>query len=75
MEAKEHFIEDIKSSLLSIADITAVNLIIDSIVLNLEDYDLVPKERGIVKYDDEDAITMKRFFVAKAVEGLSPRTV
>lgn len=47
-----------------------IQTIIETVSLSLKDYDVSKKETSVIVYDDGDGMIMKKFFVAKAVEGL-----
>lgn len=74
-EHKEKFIQDLRGLLLGLIPVESVAGVIDSVSVAMKDYDLQHKETAIVVYDDGDRHIFKKFFVAKAVEGLSTNSL
>ncbi len=70
-----NFITDIKDPLMELFSIEQVNQIVDIISLALVRYDVEPKSFALVEYKADDIELLQKFFVAKATEGLTQRTI
>jgi len=75
MENKDIFINDFREMLFNSKCASDINEIIGLVSIALKDFDLSCKETSIIVYDDSDKKIFQRFFVAKAVEGLSPNSL
>lgn len=51
-----------------------INEIENTVYATLGHYDVIEKERHLVVYDNGDAEIIKKFFLAKAIQGCTPRT-
>lgn len=69
------FITDIKGPLMEIFSVEQVNQIVDIISLALVRYDVEPKSFALVEYKGDDLELLQKFFVVKATEGLTQRTL
>lgn len=74
MDEKEKYFGIIKTQLYDVVgdNINAVMQIIEDSLLS---YDLQLKPTSIVRYDDTDDFLLKKFFVGKAAQGLSDKTL
>lgn len=73
-ETKERFISDLRDMLYN-SHIPDINIVIDLVSIALKDFDISYKETSLVLYDDSDKQIFHKFFVAKAVEELSPNSL
>lgn len=71
----EEITDRLREILVGNVDTEVIHQVESAVVLALEDYDLVKKERSIVVYESTDSEIVNRFFLAKAVQGCSPRTL
>lgn len=72
---KMDFITDIKGTLIEHFSTEQVNRIVDIITLALVRYDVEPKSSALVEYKADDIEMLQKFFVAKATEGLTQKTL
>ncbi|RHO63365.1 integrase [Parabacteroides sp. AF48-14] len=72
---KEKLISDFRDILYGKIPTENISIILEALSYVLKDYDLTKKETAIVLYDDTDKTIYQKFFVAKAVEGLSPNSL
>lgn len=75
MQAKETFIQTIKSGLADLVDADTAEKVIDMVVLELKDYDLAKRSTELVPYDDENQKVIKSFLGCLMVEGKSKGTI
>lgn len=75
MEDKEVLYTDIKEALYGQIRTEDINKVIDVLAIQLSKYDLNRKSTEIVVYDFGDAELLKKFFIAKATEGLSENSL
>lgn len=68
---KEKLIADLRNLLFGKIANDEIQSVLNIVSYVLNDYDLSIKETAIVVYDDSDKQIFQKFFVAKAVEGLS----
>lgn len=68
---KEKLICDLRNLLFGKIASDEIQSVLNIVSYVLNDYDLSSKETAIVVYDDSDQQIFQKFFVAKAVEGLS----
>lgn len=69
------FITDIKGPLMEIFSTEQVNNIVDIITTTLVRYDVEPKSFALVEYKADDIEMVQKFFVAKATEGLTQKSL
>ncbi len=75
MELKEVFYSNLRTHLYDIVDADKLNITIDRVMLALAPYELHQKCTDVVIYDNGDADMLKGFFIAKAAQGLSERSL
>lgn len=75
METKDRFINYLKEILYHSQCIADINEVIGLVSIALKDFDLHYKETALAIYDDSDKQIFNKFFVAKAVEGLSQNSL
>ena len=75
MQAKEQFIQAIKTKLAYLVDADTAEKVIDMVVLELKDYDLAKRSTELVPYDDENQKVIKSFLGCLTVEGKSKGTI
>ena len=75
MQAKETFIQTIKSRLAEEVDAGTAEKIIDMVTLELKDYDLTKRSTELIIYDDENQKVIKSFLGCLTVEGKSKSTI
>lgn len=68
---KERIISNFKAGLFEKIPVEYINDITDILAITLENYDVIEKERSLILFDDSDVEILKKFVLAKAVEGLS----
>lgn len=73
--AKEQFIQAIKTKLAYIVDADTAEKVIDTVTLELKDYDLAKRSTELVVYDDENQKVIKSFLGCLMVEGKSKGTI
>ena len=56
-------------------DTDVIQQVESAVVLALEPYALIRKERSLIVYESTDNEIVNRFFLAKAVQGCTPRTL
>ena len=74
METKEKFVSDLREILYN-SHIPNISTVIDLVSVALKDFELRYKDTSLVLYDDSDKQIFHKFFVAKAVEGLSKNSL
>lgn len=72
---KETFFSNLRLALYDVIPTEEINKVLDVVTQQLGQYDLQLKPHEIVVYDNGDAEMLKRFFVAKATEGLTDRSL
>lgn len=75
MEEKEQLYSNIKESLYGQIPTDEISKVVDIVASQLVNYDIVRKSTELVVYDFGDAELLKKFFIAKATEGLSERSL
>lgn len=75
MQAKEQFIQAIKTKLAHLVDADTAEKVIDMVTLELKDYDLAKRSTELVPYDDENQRVVKSFLGCLTVEGKSKGTI
>lgn len=70
-----NIISDLRQLLFQKVFISEIQDILDCVQMALQDYDIVKKERSLVVYNDYDKEIIGRYFVAKTVENLSPKSL
>lgn len=69
-DMKENYLFELKMLLYGKIPKEYIQETVDIVSFSLKDYELKRKETSMVVYDNGDEATLKKFFVAKAVEGL-----
>ena len=73
---KEQIFEDVRIALYDAkVPLDTIRIVESALDLNLCRYDIIERERALVVYDESDADTVKKFFVAKAVQGCTDGTL
>ena len=73
---KEQICEDIRISLFDAkVPLDAIRIVESALDLHLSKYDIIERERALVVYDEGDTDIVKKFFVAKAVQGCTEGTL
>ena len=72
---KEAFFSDLRTALYEVIPTNEIAKVLDVVSLQMGKYDLQLKPTEIVVYDHGDADMIKRFFVAKATEGLTEESL
>ena len=72
---KEAFFSDLRTALYEVIPTNEIAKVMDVVSLQMGKYDLTLKPTEIVVYDHGDADMIKRFFVAKATEGLTEESL
>lgn len=72
---KETFISDLKVALYEILPPEKISDVVDVILLQMSHYDLTRKSTEVVVADKGDSELLKRFFIAKATEGLTSKSL
>lgn len=72
---KETFISDMRVALYEILSPEKIAEVLDAISLQLAPYDLTLKSTEIVVSDSGDVDLLKRYFIAKATEGLTAKSL
>lgn len=73
---KEQICEDIRISLFDAkVPLDAIRIVESALDLHLSKYDIIERERALVVYDEGDTDIIKKFFVAKAVQGCTEGTL
>ena len=72
---KEAFYSNLRTALYNVIPTEEINKVMDVVSLQMGKYDLTLKPTEIVVYDHGDAEMIKRFFVAKATEGLTEESL
>ena len=77
MDVKDELIQGCRLQLLTATNLTEAQISkVESILrIVLSSYDISHQERGLVTYDFTDVEWMQKFALAKAVEGLSKRSL
>ena len=75
MTAIDEIINNLRQALVGTVPIETIHQVEASIMLALENYDLVRKERALVVYESTDLEILNRFFLAKAVQGCTEKTL
>ena len=75
MEAKEELYSSISESLFGVIKTQDISKVIDVVSLCLSSYEIERKCTDIVVYDFGDSDLLKKFFIAKATEGLSKNSL
>lgn len=72
---KEELLTDLRGALYGVIPTDEISNVLDIVTYVLSDYDLVKKETALVVYNDTDQTIYQRFFIAKAVEGLTQKSL
>jgi site-specific recombinase XerD len=72
---KEIFYSNLRTALYNVIPTNDINRVIDVVMQQMAKYDLQLKPTEIVVYDNGDADMLKRFFIAKATEGLTEESL
>ena len=75
MQAKEQFIQAIKTKLADFTDAGTADRVVNIVALELKDYDLAKMSTELVPYDDENLRVIKSFLGCLMVEGKSKSTI
>lgn len=75
MTDKEKVLDSIRGYLVDKIDPHLIPIVEDSVVLALSGYQLTETETHVVPYDGGDIDILKRFFIAKTVEGLTANSL
>ena len=73
--SKEAFYSNLRTALYEVIPTDAIPKVMDVVTQQLGIYDLQLKPHEIVVYDRGDAEMLKRFFIAKATEGLTDESL
>ena len=68
MQAKEQFIQAIKTKLADFTDAGTADRVVNIVALELKDYDLAKMSTELVPYDDENLRVIKSFLGCLMVE-------
>jgi len=74
-DTKESFYGDLTEALYGVIPTEQIQKVMDVVSTQLSQYDLTVKPHEVVVYDGGDADMIKRFFIAKATEGLTERSL
>lgn len=72
---KEIFYSDLRTALYNVIQTEDIQKVMDVVTTQMGKYDLTLKPTEIVVYDHGDADIIKRFFIAKATEGLTEESL
>lgn len=72
---KEVFYSNLRTALYNVIQTSDINKVLDVVTQQMAQYDLQLKPTEIVVYDNGDADMLKRFFIAKATEGLTENSL
>ena len=75
MTPYEEITAKLREFLIDLVEPEIIRQVESSVCLALDDYDLTKKERSLVVYERTDIEIVNRFFLAKAVQGCTPRTL
>lgn len=75
MTAIEDITYKLREALVDVVEPDVVRQVESAVILALEDYDLNRKERSLIVYERTDEEIVNRFFLAKAIQGCTPRTL
>lgn len=75
MSPYEEITAKLRELLIDLVEPEIIRQVESSVCLALEDYDLTKKERSLVVYEGTDIEIVNRFFLAKAVQGCTPKTL
>lgn len=75
MECKDKIISDLRLKLYELLPTEHIETVCGLVSITLGGYDLALKETAVVTYDYGDADLLRRFFVNKAIEGLTERSL
>jgi len=75
MAATDEILYKLRQTLVGNVPNEVIHQVEASVMIALEDYDLTKKERGLVVYEASDLEIFNKFFLAKAVQGLTERSL
>lgn len=72
----EQLLESIRITLFdSGVDPDVIRMVESSVSIAVSRYDIKEREQSLVVYDDEDEVTIKKFFISKAVQGCTQNSL
>lgn len=71
----EEITTKLRELLVGNVDPDAIQQVESAVALALENYDLIRKERALIVFESTDTEIINRFFLAKAVQGCTQRTL
>ena len=74
MTAFDEIRDALRQKFIGRLDPEMINDIENAVYVTLGHYDVTEKETHLVVYDNGDAEIIKKFFLAKAIQGCTPRT-
>jgi len=75
MSATDEIIFKLREALVGTVTNDIIHQVEAAVLLSLENYDLTEKERSLVVYEASDMEILNKFFLAKAVQGCTERTL
>lgn len=75
MTTIEELLYKLRESLVGIIEAETINSVESAVLLALDEYELIRKERSLIVYERTDEEIVNRFFLAKAVQGCTKRTL
>lgn len=75
MTTIEELLYKLRESLVGIIEAETINSVESAVLLALDEYELIRKERSLIVYERTDEEIVNRFFLAKAVQGCTNRTL
>lgn len=75
MTTTEELLYKLRESLVGIIEAETINSVESAVLLALDEYELIRKERSLIVYERTDEDIINRFFLAKAVQGCTKRTL
>ena len=75
MTTIEELLYKLRESLVGIIEAETINSVESAVLLALDEYELIRKERSLIVYERTDEDIINRFFLAKAVQGCTKKTL